>query len=111
MLQTLDLDFDLRCIKSIAVAGGEYGPHFDRGVLSVIQQIEARGFYVPNPIVGVDLLHDKPDLAQVVFTDVERSDLLSECHNQGMSVEEGAQYARGVVFAQNQFKKYRQQIN
>lgn len=97
-----------RSMKSIASSGrGEYGPHYDAGVLYVIHQLEAFGTFMPNPVFGWimamtdPMLPADPDEAQ--DNDAARCFL----REHGLTEQQGREYARGARQAERELALYR----
>ena len=84
-------------IKSNATKGGERGPHYDQGVLSVTSQIEKTGKFSPNRLAEhVIMFRDSPhSLSYEELQSIQRH--LAET---GMAADEALSYALGVEFAE-----------
>lgn len=101
-------DLILQGLKNVALRGkGEYGPHFDRGLLSVIDEIERTGSYVPNHLAQYLWDKSKPDGGMlVIYAAREKAVLESERLARGLATTEATQFAHGVCYAQMSLKDY-----
>ncbi len=104
-----DPQFDplLLSLKGIATRGGERGPLYDQGVLSVISQIEQSGTYKPSRLLPLINLGRNPDFARSYLTTNEMTELEEELVSRGWSPEQGAEYAAGVDAAETTLNHYR----
>jgi hypothetical protein len=101
-------DPNLLDLKRIAEAGGDRGPFYDQGVLFVVRQVETEGHFVRNPVCGIltamllQQQHKTRLLTEHELAQGQR--FLAEC---GWTLEQGAQYARGLDCAQNLLSHFR----
>lgn len=95
---------DLRIIglKNIALKGGEFGPHFDQGILSVISQIEKTGKFIPNPLRGLALLQIPGTLSPE-----EKENFENALRSHGWTLDEGVAYSKGVEAAEIELANYK----
>ncbi len=102
-----DEDYDpwLYGLKCIALNGGDRGPLYDRGMLDVIEEVERTGGYTPSPLLALIDLPKQP--GHLWLTPDIRAELEAELRRRGWTVEQGAEYARGVWHAERDFKRYR----
>ncbi|HEY7311924.1 MAG TPA: helix-turn-helix transcriptional regulator [Gemmataceae bacterium] len=98
----------LLSLKRTALKGGEKGRLYDKGVLSVINQIESKGSFDPDLTANLlDAAYVDQGLGANMLTVEERvqaQELLQRC---GWTLEEGKQYAAGVKDAQTLLAVYR----
>jgi hypothetical protein len=93
-------------LKQIAEAGGERGPRYDQGVLSVIRQIEDRGCFDPDPIKQLAGIHYALKMRANIITPEEVRQAEEMARERGWTLEEGAQYAAGVMDAEKNLAAY-----
>ena len=94
-------------LKAQAEAGGEFGPYFDQGVLSVLGQIESAGSYAADPIRIADAVYqaDAAGMAGMVTAEErERAERLAL--EKGWSLQACAEFARGVMHAESRLAAY-----
>ncbi len=87
-------------MKSIATGGGEHGPHFDRGVLAVLMQIEANRMFTPNPSLRL-LRNFNRQVVVDAMTDDERNEAIAEAKKLGMNVLDASEYSSGACYAED----------
>lgn len=95
-------------LKNIASKGGKNGPFFDLGILSVIEQIERTGTFVPNPIKSLEDIQRAIEfgIANSILTKDEIADAERTAKAHGMMLEEAGQYGAGVAAAENSLFAY-----
>jgi hypothetical protein len=93
-------------LKSVAMAGGKLGPLFDQGVLSVIDRIERTDTFTPDPIKCVHGIHHALARGANFITAAERANAEEMVRQRGWTLEQGAQYARGVAHAESTLSLY-----
>jgi hypothetical protein len=94
-------------LKGIATRGGERGPLYDQGVLSVIAQIEQLGAYKPSRFLPLIDLGRNPLAARSYLLPAEIAGLEHFLASRGWTVAEGAEFAAGVSAAESTLKHYR----
>jgi hypothetical protein len=97
-------------LRGIAMRGGDRGPLYDQGVLSVIEQIERTGRHVPSLLKGLGHLAERDPL-RAIYTPDEIAALERELAVRGWTIEQGAQFAKGVSDAEEALKAYRLDTN
>ena len=98
--QTMPDDPMLMQLKRIATDGGERGPHYDQGVLSVIESIEQHGYYETVP--AMRLLHGyKLNVESGAFTNAELDEAKQLAAKLGLTLKHGERFAGGVRYAEN----------
>src|SRR5207244_2679575 len=100
-------DFLFTGFRAVALKGGEYGPYFDQGVLSVIRQIEETGSWEPNIMVAFIPMSSNPDAIKSCFTKEELAEAEQKCIALGLTPQQAEQYARGVFAGQHTLKQYK----
>ena len=99
------MDELLKNFKRIAMNGSEFGPHYDRGVLSVIAQIEANNRFTPSPVAG--LVVEYVNLPGGVIGEEEKPIAIRAIAESGLSNEDARRYFMGVLFAERNLSHYR----
>jgi hypothetical protein len=95
-------------LKRIALSGrGEYGPLYDQGVLSVIQQIETTGSFTPSPLTLMCSVNRVIQLDANALSHDEIAQATAMAQARGWTLEEGARYAAGVQAAESALAFYR----
>lgn len=101
-------DYRFRQLKALANRGGEREHHYDRGVRSVIDQIESAGRYRPNPLLAYLIdLYAFPQLAGDPYDTVGFATARAFLANVGWTVEQGYDFARGALLAERELADYR----
>lgn len=98
-------------LKTVATGEkGEYGEHFDRGILSVISEIEQTGKYIPNYLAEYIIQKSQPDGSEIIaslFSPEEVQVLEREMTARGLTTAAAVvHFARGVRGAQITLKRY-----
>ncbi len=93
-------------LKRIAEAGGDKGPLYDQGVLAVIRQLERKGCFDPDPIKQLAGIHFALKIGTNVITPEQARKAEEMARQRGWTLEEGAQYAAGVIAAENNLTAY-----
>jgi hypothetical protein len=93
-------------LKQLAEAGGDRGPLYDQGVLSVIRQIERRGCFDPDPIKQLAGIHHALKTQPKVVTPEEARRAEEMAKQRGWTLGEAAQYAAGVMDAEKNLAAY-----
>lgn len=89
-------------LKQIARSGGEKGPLYDAGVLSVIDQIEKTGTFVKNPMRGIILLYSTHQkLPQRLLSDDEINQAKQFLAERGWTLAQAMQFAGGIDTAES----------
>jgi hypothetical protein len=99
-------DFLFTGLRAVALKGGEHGPDYDQGVLSVIRQIEQTGSWEGSVMV-VFLPVPSPDALRTCFTQEELAEAERMRLALGLTPEQAEQYARGVFAAQHTLQSYK----
>jgi hypothetical protein len=95
----------LERLRAIASTGGERGPHFNRGVLHVIDQIDATGTFTPHPMAK-HVSSFALDIQANTLTQSEISDVRKYIASMGMTESDASAFAQGVLFAESSLKPY-----
>jgi hypothetical protein len=95
-------------LKQIAFRGGEKGPIFDQGVLTIINEIEASGHFARGGIASILSLMqlEQTTVGARLLTDEERSAGYQFIAQNGWTLDQGSQYANGVFFAEGLLNCY-----
>ena len=93
----------LLTLKSTATHGGEFGRHFDLGVLSVISQIENTDKFAPNHLARHVIMHKEAPYAlkPEELQSVERYLKASE-----MTQDEAVSFSKGVNHAESYLAEF-----
>ncbi len=94
-------------LKEIATRGGERGPLYDQGVLSVVAQIEQSGTYKPSRLLSLIDLCRNPELVRSSLTAAEVEELEQVLASRGWTLAQGAEFAAGVSAAESTLQQYR----
>lgn len=89
----------IEMLKSLAT-NGDRGPLYDRGVMSVIAEVEANGFFVPNQIAK-DIHSLQLDIKAKTVTESERQSAFDRIEELGMTIESAAEYSGGILYAES----------
>jgi hypothetical protein len=103
MLPNFDAATDptLLNLKQIATKGGERGPLYDQGVLSVIRQIEQCGYYTPDRTAGVIcLLLTEQNGGPELLTKAEREKAQRLLKERGWTLKQAVEYFDGIECAE-----------
>jgi hypothetical protein len=102
------LDYRFRQLKARATRGGARQPHYDRGVRSVIEQIESTGRYRSNPLLAYLIdLYAFPQLADDPHDTAGFAAARAFLTAVGWTVEQGYDFARGARLAERELADYR----
>lgn len=94
-------------LQSIAIAGGEYGALYDKGVLSVIETIIKDGRFVRSPVWGIILLaKGQRDGAGFLISSDEQAELQSFLDTRRWTLDEAIEFARGADAAARNLDVY-----
>lgn len=96
-------DVMLAQLRRISTHGGEYGKFYDAGVRTIVEEIDATGYFTPRGMERLITLAIAPQL----FTPDEKAKAEASLARLGLTVEEGAQYARGLARAEADLAHYR----
>jgi hypothetical protein len=103
MFDNPQFDPRILSLKRIALNGGEYGPYYDQGVLSVITQIEGTGKFIPNPLRGLAFLKHNPN----ILTAEEKENFERALQLRGWTLDEGVAYSNGIEAAEIELYRYK----
>jgi hypothetical protein len=88
-------------LKRIAERGGERGPRFDKGILSVIEAVLKDGQFVRSRMVGLSVLSmAQRNLTVKLITADEETELRNFIASRGWSPEEANEFLSGVDLAE-----------
>jgi hypothetical protein len=93
-------------LRRDAEHGGEFGTAFDRGVLSVVEQVETTGTYTRHPRAGGVVDYASGLLRATLMKD-ELTDIEAWMAAQPMSRDDVLQYARGIKYAEGFLAQFR----
>lgn len=94
-------------LKRIAEGGGDRGPRFDKGVLSVIDSILKNGRFVRNRMVSLMVLSRVQDgITAMIVTPDERAEFRDYIASQGWSLEQATEFLNGVDTAERILSVY-----
>jgi hypothetical protein len=99
-------DFMVENLRAVALKGGEYGPLFDQGVLSIINQIDETGSFVPGIAAILIDMQSNPKAAEQCYTPEERAEALALTRERGWTLEEGVEFGKGVFHALTLLRGY-----
>lgn len=99
-------DFLVAALKRIAQNGSEKGTYYDLGVLSVIEQIEIDGAFVPCRWLLINAIHHHPEL-RACFTQSEISEAMEYVASRNWTLDQAAEYVSGVGFAESILSRFR----
>lgn len=103
-------DPQLQSLKALALRGGDRGPHFDRGALTVIEQIEREGSYTPDRREGlICLAYAQRNGPPLLLTAEESAEAGQVLAGMGLTLEQGIEFFSGVSTAQQLLFRYRKQ--
>ena len=108
-LMSFDPSTDPRLIslKRIAEGGGERGPRFDKGVLSVIDALLKDGHFVRNRMVGIVVLFNaQRQVTPRLLTTDEEAQLQSFLKEKGWTLEQATEFLNGVDLAERALGGY-----
>lgn len=94
-------DTVLSSLKWLASTSGPFGPWFERGMQSVIDQIERMGFFTPDPVVAL-CSGQNGALPAGAFPEAERL-----ARGRGLTLSEATVFARGVNKAESELAFYK----
>jgi hypothetical protein len=94
-------------LKGVALQGEEQASFYKLGLLSVIEQIEKTGTYVPARLGLFIELGNRPDVAELMCLKDEIAEMRRELTVRGWSPKQGAQFAMGVCQAESSMEAYR----
>ena len=101
-------DYRFRQLKASALRSGEPGRYYDRGVRSVIDQIEATGHFRPNPLLAYLIdLYAFPQLADAPHDAAGFATARAFLAESGWAVEHGYDFARGARLAERELADFR----
>ena len=100
-------DYRFRQLKALATRGGEHDRNYERGVRSVIDQIEATGCFRPNPLLAYLInLYAFPQLADAPHDAAGFAAACAFLAESGWTVEQGYDFARGARLAERELSDY-----
>jgi hypothetical protein len=101
-------DVLLQNLKLSAEKGnGDKGPIYEKGILDLIAEIETNGNFDRKGITGIlKLMHDNRGGSKGVLTPEEEAAGQQFLSQHGWTVEQGNQYADGVISVQAAFPQY-----
>jgi hypothetical protein len=103
-------DPTLLALKQIAEAGGERGPLYDEGVLSVVRQVEAQEHFVRNPICGpLTAMQLQQQTQANILTPDELDQGRRFLEARGWTLDQSFQYVCGVKDAENHLAHLRRE--
>jgi hypothetical protein len=94
-------DTILSSLKWLASTIGPFGPWFERGMLSVIDQIERMGFFTPDPVVALWSGQN----GALPAGPVANAEHLAR--GRGLTLSEATVFARGVNKAESELAFYK----
>jgi len=110
-------DAFLANMKARALKGGEHGPHFDRGVLDVIKQVETTGYFEPTEMRGIfQLIMDQKSIPGFKGSPLDQCLLVTQDEmaiakqflaGHTLTLEQALKYIEGMEFAQNIIREKR----
>ncbi len=94
-------------LKRYAERGGDRGPRFDKGVLSVINAILKDGHFVRSRMVSLMVLsRDQEKISPAIITQDEQAELHDYIAAQGWSLEQATEFLEGVDYAERALGGY-----
>jgi hypothetical protein len=94
-------------LKRIAEGGGDRGPLYDEGVLSVINAILKEGHFVRSRHVGLMVLFvAQRQLTQKLLTSDEEAELQHFIASHGWTFDEASQFLDGVDLVERMLQVY-----
>lgn len=104
-------------MKAVALNGSEHGPHYDRGVLEVIEQVETSGYFVPTEMRGIfQLIMDQKPIPGFKGSPMEQCSYVTKeemamakqfLSGRRLTLEQAMKYVQGMEFAENMMPQKR----
>jgi hypothetical protein len=101
-------DIEVQNLKKTAEAGGEHGPLYDQGVLTVINSIEKHGGFIPSRWVGAATLFKLgKDDGQSMLSHEEMVAMNGLFQHNKWSPEDAVFYAEGIGAAEKLLPQFK----